>query len=313
MKQLTVISGKGGTGKTTLTAAFASLAKSAVIADCDVGAADMHLILKPLILEKEDYCGLEIARVDPELCTRCGRCREACRYGAISEKFEIDPHSCEGCTVCTVVCPTGAISMGERISGQSFSSETRFGPMAHAQLGIGEEASGKLVSAVRSNATKLAEQYQKDLIIIDGPPGTGCSAIASLTGTDLVLVVVEPTVSGIHDLKRVLELTGHFMIPTVVCINKYDINIENSFLTEKFCTELEIPVVGRLPYDDITTKAMLQEKTVIEYAKNSELANEREFTDKVRKIWEEIEKRLMDDLDAQDKQKGTNILQIKNL
>ena len=308
MKQLAVISGKGGTGKTTLTAAFASLAENAVIADCDVDAADMHLILKPRVLVKEDYYGLEVARIDPELCIECGKCREFCRYVAVTENLEVDPYSCEGCAVCTIVCPEGAVSMEKRISGQVFSSETRFGPMAHARLGIGEEASGKLVSAVRSNAKKLAEQYYKDLIIIDGPPGIGCSAIAAITGTDLVLVVSEPTVSGIHDLKRVFELAAHFQIPVVVCINKYDINEENTRLIEKFCTELEIPVLGRLPYDDIATKAMLQEQSVIEYAKNSEHANESEFANQVREIWAKVEKTLMD---IPDKQKGIKILEIK--
>lgn len=304
MKQLTVISGKGGTGKTTLTAAFASLAENAVIADCDVDAADMHLILKPLVLKKEDYCGLEVARIDPKLCIECGKCIEFCKYEAVTEKFDIDPYSCEGCTVCTIVCPRGAVFMEKRISGQAFYSETRFGPMAHAQLGIGEEASGKLVSVVRSSARELAEQYDKDLIIIDGPPGAGCSAIAAITGTDLVLAVVEPTVSGIHDLKRVLELSIHFMIPAVVCINKYDINEENTRLIEKFCTELEIPVLGRLPYDDIATKAMLQGQTVIEYTKSSEYANGGEFANKIREIWTKVEERLMD---YPDKQKGLNI------
>lgn len=294
MKQLTVISGKGGTGKTTLTAVFASLAKDAVIADCDVDAADMHLILKPRVLEKEDYYGLEVARIDLELCIECKKCREFCRYGAVNENFEVDPYGCEGCAVCTIICPKGAVSMKKKVSGQAFSSETRFGPMAHARLGIGEEASGKLVSVVRNNAKKLAEQYHKDLIVIDGPPGTGCSAIAAIAGTDLVLVVSEPTISGIHDLKRVIELTLHFMIPTVVCINKYDINEENTQLIEKFCTELGIPIIGRLPYDDITTKAMLQEQTLIEYAKNSEHANESEFADQIWQIWVRIEKMLMD-------------------
>ncbi|OEU41539.1 (4Fe-4S)-binding protein [Methanosarcina sp. Ant1] len=309
MKQLTVISGKGGTGKTTLAAAFASLAENAVIADCDVDAADMHLILKPRVLVKEDYCGLEIARFDPKLCIECGKCREFCRYGAVTENLEVDPYSCEGCAVCTIVCPEGAVSMEKRISGQVFSSETRFGPMAQARLGIGEEASGKLVSAVRSNAKKMAEQYYKDLIIIDGPPGTGCSAIAAITGTDLILVVSEPTVSGIHDLKRVIELAAHFMIQVVVCINKYDINEENTRLIEKFCTELGTPVLGRLPYDDIATKAMLQEQTVIEYAKNSEHASESEFANQVRKIWAKVEERLMD---IPDEQKGMKILKMKN-
>jgi MinD superfamily P-loop ATPase len=308
MKQLTVISGKGGTGKTTLTAAFASLAENAVIADCDVDAADMHLILKPRILVKENYYGLEVARIDPELCIECRKCREFCRYGAVTENLKVDPYSCEGCAVCTIVCPEGAASMETRISGQVFSSETRFGPMAHARLGIGEEASGKLISAVRSNAKKLAEQYNKDLIIIDGPPGIGCSTIAAITGADLILVVTEPTFSGIHDLKRVIELAVHFRIPTVVCINKYDINEENTRLIEKFCTELGVTVLGRLPYDDITTKAMLLEQTVIEYAKNSEHTKESEFANQIRKIWSKIEETLMD---IPDKQKGIKILEMK--
>ncbi|AKB59026.1 nucleotide-binding protein [Methanosarcina barkeri] len=310
MKQLTVISGKGGTGKTTLTAAFTSLAKNAVIADCDVDAADMHLILKPDILEKEDYYSLEVARIDPELCIKCGKCREFCRYEAVNESFEVDPYECEGCAACTIVCPNGAVSMEKRVSGQSFSSETRFGPMAHARLGIGEETSGKLVSTVRTNAKKLAEQYHKDLIIIDGPPGTGCSTIAAITGTDLVLVVSEPTVSGIHDLKRVLELTAHFMIPTVICINKYDINEENTQMIENFCAEQEIPVIGRLPYNDIVTKAMLQEQTLIEYTKGSKCLNESEFADQVCQIWARVENILMG---IQDKQKGIKALKMKNL
>jgi MinD superfamily P-loop ATPase len=310
MIQLTVISGKGGTGKTTLTAAFASLAENAVIADCDVDAADMHLILEPRILEKEDYYGLEVSRIDPELCIGCGKCREFCRYGAINEDFEVNPYRCEGCAVCTVVCPEKAVSMEKRVSGQVFYSETRFGPMAHARLGVGEEASGKLVSAVRSNAKKLAEQYNKDLIIIDGPPGTGCSAIAAITGTDLVLVVVEPTVSGIHDMKRVLELAAHFMIPAFVCINKYDINEETTRLIEEFCTDTGVPVLGRLPYNDIATKAMLHKQTVIEYASSSEYADESEFAYSVRKFWARVEEIIMD---IQGKQEGFKPLHMKNL
>lgn len=309
MKQLTVISGKGGTGKTTFTAAFASLAKNAVIADCDVDAADMHLILKPEIMKKEDYYGLEVSRIDPEFCIECRKCREFCRYGAVNENFEVDPYGCEGCGVCTIVCPSGAVSMEKKVSGQVFSSKTRFGPMAHARLGIGEETSGKLVSAVRSNAKKLAEQYHKDLVVIDGPPGTGCSAISAITDTDLVLVVSEPTVSGIHDLKRVIELIAHFMIPTVVCINKYDINEKNTHLIESFCTELGIPVIGRLPYNDIVTKAMLQEQTLIEYIK-SQCLTENEFADQVCQIWTRVEKILMN---VQDRQKGIKTLEMKNL
>ncbi|WP_440956823.1 4Fe-4S binding protein [Methanosarcina sp. Mfa9] len=310
MKQLAIISGKGGSGKTTLTAAFASLAKNAVIADCDVDAADMHLILKPEIQDEDDYLGLEVASIDPELCTGCGKCREVCRFGAISADITINQYSCEGCAVCTVACPENAVSMKPRISGQVFSSKTRFGPLAHAKLGIGEEASGKLVSAARERATKLAEQYTKDLIIIDGPPGIGCPVIAAITGTDLVLAVSEPTVSGIHDLKRVIELAKHFRIPAAVCINKCDINEENSLKIEEFCAEAGVPVLGRLPYDDITTRAMMREETVIEYAaREGSLSNEnspclenspgheesvkgRDFTSKVRKIWEGLEEQL---------------------
>lgn len=285
MKQLTIISGKGGTGKTTLTAAFASLAKNAVFADCDVDAADMHLILKPEILKTEDFCGLEVAAIDKELCIECGKCRDHCRYGAITEvsgTFNIDPLSCEGCAVCTLVCPEGAVSMQTRTSGQAFFSETRFGPMAHARLGIGEEASGKLVSEVRENAKSLAEKHGRELIIIDGPPGTGCPVIAAITGTDLILVVSEPTLSGLHDLKRVIELSKHFRIPAAVCINKYDINEENTRLIEDFCEGEDIPVLGRLPYDDVATRAMIWEETVIEYAEDNVLA------EKLRLVWETL-------------------------
>ncbi|MDD3042120.1 MAG: 4Fe-4S binding protein [Methanosarcinaceae archaeon] len=285
MKQLTVISGKGGTGKTTLTAAFASLANNAVFADCDVDAADMHLILKPEVLETEDFCGLEGAVIDKDLCVECGKCREHCRYGAITEgagTFKIDPLSCEGCAVCTLVCPEGAVSMQTRVSGQAFISRTRFGPMAHARLGIGEEASGKLVSEVRENAKKLAEKSGRELIIIDGPPGTGCPVIAAITGTDLILVVSEPTLSGLHDLKRVIELAKHFRIPAAVCINKYDINEENTRLIEDFCEGADIPVLGRLPYDDVATLAMLREESVIEYAEDNVLAG------KLRLVWETL-------------------------
>jgi MinD superfamily P-loop ATPase len=294
MKQLAVISGKGGSGKTTLTAAFASLAKNAVLADCDVDAADMPLILKPELLEGEDYFGLPFASINPELCTKCGRCRDLCRYGAISENFVINTYSCEGCAVCTVACPENAISLETRFSGQVVSSKTRFGPMAAGALGIGEDASGKLVVLVRKRAQELAEANSRDPVIIDGPPGAGCPVIAAIAGTDLVLLVCEPTVSGIHDLKRVIELTAHFRIPAVVCINKCDINEENCLKIEEFCTESGIPVIGRLPYDDIATKAMLREETVIEYAVREESSKAREFADSIRKIWGQLESRLFE-------------------
>jgi len=285
MKELTVISGKGGTGKTTIAAAFASLAENAVIADCDVDAADMHLILKPEILETMDFSGLKVAAIDESLCTGCGLCRDSCRYDAISSDIKIDVYECEGCGVCEYVCPEGAIRMVERKAGEAYSSTTRFGPMAHARLGIGEEASGKLVMVVRNNARKLAEKYDRDLIIIDGPPGTGCSVIASITGVDMVMVVTEPSVSGIHDLERVVGVAAHFNIPAVVCINKYDINEDNTRFIEKYCKENGIGVVGKLPYDDTPTSAMMEEMTVTEYSDG-------EFASGVKSLWENVKERL---------------------
>ncbi len=281
MKQITIISGKGGTGKTTICSAFTSLVENIVIADCDVDAADMHLILEPSILETNDFYGLKVANLDTNICISCGACVDACRFGAIAESFDIDIYSCEGCAVCEYVCPQNAISMVDKKTGEYFSSMTRFGPMAHAKLGIGEEASGKLVSSVRNNARNLAMECAKDLIIIDGPPGTGCSAIAAITGVDLVLVVTEPTVSGIHDLERVLELAGHFRIPAVVCINKYDLNKENTWLIEDHCASRGVDIVGVLPYDGTPVDAMLAGKTVMEFADN-------DFTAAVHSIWEKV-------------------------
>ena len=292
MKQLTIISGKGGTGKTTIAAAFASLADNAVIADCDVDAADMHLILAPKITETIDFYGLKEASIDSSLCIQCGLCRENCRFDAITDDIRIDSLECEGCGVCAHVCPEGAITMVERKAGDAYLSETRFGPMAHAKLSVGEEASGKLVAFVRENARKLADRYDKDMIIIDGPPGTGCSVIASITGVDMVAVITEPSVSGIHDLERVLGVASHFNIPAVVCINRYDINEENTRIIEDYCRENGIDVVGKLPFSRIPTKAMIQEITVIEYLDN-ELSNE--FSEKLNEIWENIMRSLKND------------------
>jgi len=285
MKQLTVISGKGGTGKTTITAAFAHLAGNAVLADCDVDAPDLHMILHPEVQKTIPFSGLKIAVKDDDKCTDCGLCREHCRFDAVSKDFQIIRESCEGCGVCEFVCPTDAIEMVDRSCGRAFTSTTRFGPMSHAELFTAEEASGKLVTLVRNNARILADENGRDLVIIDGPPGIGCPVIASIAGADLVLVVTEPTLSGIHDLERVLGVAAHFGVPAVVCINKYDINLDNTERIVGYCKDVGSEVVGRLGYDDAATDAMIAGKTVTELG-NSDLSNG------IGALWSEVRKAL---------------------
>nr|WP_048135825.1 ATP-binding protein [Methanolobus tindarius] len=288
MKQLTVISGKGGTGKTTFTSSFAALAQNAVIADCDVDAADMHLILQPEIFETHDFYGLDVASVNRNLCTDCGICVSSCRFAAICSDKVIDVYKCEGCGVCEYVCPENAVSMIKKKAGEYYCSNTRFGPLVHAKLGVGEEASGKLVSEVRSRASELAEESGKDLIVVDGPPGTGCAVIAATTGTDLVLVVTEPTKSGVHDLERVVQVARHFRIPVVVCINKCDINDKLSVSIVEYCKNNGIPVMGMLPYDDVVIESMVAGKSVVEYSDG-------QISESIRLVWEKLEDLLMQD------------------
>jgi len=286
MKQLTIISGKGGTGKTSIAAAFASLAKNAVLADCDVDAADLHLILKPAVKKTIGFHGLNIAHIDKDRCIDCKKCYESCKFDAIDEEINLIKESCEGCGVCEYVCPVDAITMKERDSGFAYISDTRFGPMAHAVLRTAEEASGKLVTLVRENAKKLAEEKNKDLIIIDGPPGIGCPVIASLTGVDLVLVVTEPTLSAIHDLERILSVTQHFEIPAVVCINKATINVDNTQKIVEYCEKNSNQVVGKLPYDTVVTEAMIHEQSVIEFSDG-------DLSDDIAHMWNKVDEVLL--------------------
>ena len=286
MKQLTVISGKGGTGKTSITAAFASIEKNAVLADCDVDAADLHLILKPAVKKTIGFHGLNIAHIDGGRCIDCKKCYESCKFDAIDEEINIIKEACEGCGVCDYVCPVDAITMKKRDSGFSYISDTRFGPMAHAMLKTAEEASGKLVTVVRNNAKKMADEKKKDLVIIDGPPGIGCPVISSITGVDMVLIVTEPTLSAIHDLGRIIGVSNHFAIPAVVCINKYDINLDNTTKIERYCKSNGIEVVGNLPYDTVMTDAMINEKSVIEFS-DGDLAN------RIIEMWSKIKERLI--------------------
>jgi MinD superfamily P-loop ATPase len=265
MKQLTVISGKGGTGKTTILASLAALAKRAVLVDADVDAADLHLLLKPQIQRREPFVASQVAVIDPEKCDRCGKCAEVCRFDAIRDS-QVDPISCEGCGVCFHVCPRAAILMKEVQSGEWFISQTRFGPMVHAKLGVAQENSGKLVTLVRKEAQRIAREQNFPLILIDGPPGIGCPVIASLGGVDAALVVTEPSLSGIHDLERVLEVCRHFQVPAWVCVNKWDINPENTRRIEQYCQEKGSPVIGEILFDPVVTRAMISERTVLEYS-----------------------------------------------
>lgn len=274
MKELVVISGKGGTGKTSIVASLATLLKNKVLADCDVDAADLHLVLKPDIQEKREFWSGKTASLDQEKCIRCGKCREHCRYDAISADFTIDKIACEGCGLCSYICPQGAISLKVNLAGHLFRSQTAYGPMIHAKLGIAEENSGKLVALVKDTARQVAEDKNFPLILIDGPPGIGCPVIAALSGADTVLIVTEPTISGIHDLERVLKLTTHFKTNTLVCINKYDINKDMTNKIALICNKLKIPVIGYLPFDATFTKAQLKGMSLLEYCPEGETAQE---------------------------------------
>ena len=249
MKEIVIISGKGGTGKTSIIAAFASLAKNKVLCDADVDAADLHLIVDPEIKEHHDFESGHTAIINQEKCSQCGLCRDLCRWDAISDDFVVDSIECEGCGVCYYFCPEQAIDFPLNTCGEWYLSETRFGPMAHARLGIAEENSGKLVVLIRQEGKKLAEEKHMDLLLTDGPPGIGCPVIASLGGATAVLIVTEPTVSGRHDMERVAELAAFFKIPAMVCINKFDLNPDEGESIEAFAKQRNIKVMGRVPFD----------------------------------------------------------------
>jgi MinD superfamily P-loop ATPase len=258
MNELTIISGKGGTGKTSLVAAFASIASNAVFADCDVDAADLHLLLLPDIKEKHLFDGGLTAWIDPNLCISCDVCRELCRYDAIDENFQVNPFNCEGCGVCFDHCEAEAIQLTREKAGHWFVSATQRGPLVHARLGIAQDNSGKLVAQVRKRARELAAEQGLSLLVVDGPPGIGCPTISSITGANLVLAVTEPTQSGCHDLARVLALTEHFNIQTAVCVNKYDLNEELTAQIKALCIEKNVIFLGTIPYDTAVIKAIVQ-------------------------------------------------------
>ena len=273
MKELVVISGKGGTGKTSITAAFAALARNAVLADCDVDAADLHLVLGPRVLETQDFVGGKRARINPAECNGCGTCADVCRFEAVRRtegadaldgRYVIDAIACEGCGVCAAYCPRRAIAFEDCVNGRWYISQTRFGPMVHAELGIAEENSGKLVTLIRREARRIAEEQGKELLIVDGSPGIGCPVIASITGADAVLVVTEPTLSGRHDLGRVAQLAAHLRVRAMVCINKADLNAEIAQEIERDAKERGIAAAGRIRYTDAFTKAQMRQCSIVE-------------------------------------------------
>jgi len=291
MKELVVISGKGGTGKTSIVAAFAALAKNAVLADCDVDAADLHLVLNPTVKQTTDFSGGKQASVIAEKCIGCRKCQDLCKFDAIrldgpanelvAKTYRVDPISCEGCKVCVEFCPVDAIEFNDKINGRWFISDTRFGTMVHAELGIAEENSGKLVSLIRRETKQVAKEQKKDLVIVDGSPGIGCPVIASITGADLVLIVTEPTLSGKHDLERVAELAAGFGIPVLVAVNKFDLNPEMAEQVEQDARKRNIRVVGKIRYDKAVTKAQIEKQSIVEYTDSA-------IADDLKALWNEV-------------------------
>ncbi len=303
MKQLVVLSGKGGTGKTTVSAALAHLASAEipiVLADADVDAANLELVLDPARQETRDFKGGKLALIDPEACTACGICAEVCRFEAVlaparpedqgedaSGAYAIDDLACEGCAACYFQCPEDAIRMEEQRDGQWFRSDTRFGPLFHAHLFAGQENSGKLVTLVKQQARRWAQDLEAALVLVDGPPGIGCPVISASSGMDLALHVVEPTVSGAHDLERVMGTTDHFDVPSLVLINKADLNPARSQEIAAFCTQRGVEVVGRIPYDTVVTEAMVEGHPVTEYVDGDD-----PVTAALRGVWERVKVRL---------------------
>jgi MinD superfamily P-loop ATPase len=294
-RQIVILSGKGGTGKTSTTAAFAHLASlnqsgGAVLVDADVDASNLELLLGPTPIESHDFMGGQVAVVDPVLCAECGICANVCRFDAIhnDDGITVDLLACEGCGTCTTQCPNGAIRLEPELAGRWFQSETRFGRLFHATLFPGAENSGKLVALVRQQALQFAGREKQSLVIVDGPPGVGCPVIAAVSGADLALIVAEPTAAGVHDMSRILETTTHFAVPALVCINKADIYPEGAAEIESFCHERGIPVVSKIPFDITVTEAMVQGQPITYFAPEAPSSQAlREAWDQVKSVAKE--------------------------
>ncbi len=280
MKEIIIISGKGGTGKTIIVASLAALAESKVMVDCDVDAADLYLLLRPITQEMQEFWSGQKAVIDRDKCTQCGLCQDMCRFNAINE-FQVDTISCEGCGFCYNICPEEAITMQENLSGRWFTSDTRYGPLVHARLGIAQENSGKLVAVVRQHAKLIAEKQRLNYILTDGPPGIGCPVISSISGVNLAVIVTEPTLSGIHDLDRVIGVCHHFTVPVKVCINKFDLNEDNTRQIETYCHNQGIEVASRIPFDNVVTEALVKGLPVVEHSDNI-------VSQRIKALWKSI-------------------------
>lgn len=295
MKQLVILSGKGGTGKTSVAAAFAHLLSlenapfQTVLADADVDASNLELVLAPTVISQEDFRGGPFAKIDEDICTECGICKEVCRFDAVFENedgYWVDPIACDGCAACVYQCPVDAITMNDQVVGEWYRSESRYGPLFHAELGAAQENSGKLVTLVKQQARLLAMDEDFDLVLVDGPPGIGCPVISATSGADLALIVAEPTASGAHDMRRVLETTSHFDVPALVCINKADVYPQGAKEIEDFCHEEGIPIVGRIPFDITMTKAMVQGQPITRYAPDAPASQA------LRNVWDKVASKL---------------------
>ena len=294
MKQLVILSGKGGTGKTTVAAALAHLASQempVVLADADVDAANLELVLDPTKQGEHIFMGGQLAVIDPEKCTACGICADVCRFDAVipgDEAYRVDSLACEGCASCFYQCPDEAIRMEEQQAGLWFRSDTRFGPLFHAHLFAGQENSGKLVTLVKQQARLRGLDSGAALVVVDGPPGIGCPVISACAGMDLALHVVEPTVSGVHDLERIMSTTDHFGVPSLVAINKADLNLARSEEIIAFCAGQSVEVVGRIPYDDVVTEAMVQGRPVTDYTDGP-------VTEALKEMWSRMKDLILSD------------------
>lgn len=264
MRQILFLSGKGGTGKTSLAAAFAVLVRESVLGDCDVDAANLHLLLHPTILAEGDFEGAKEAVKDAAKCIQCGRCLDVCRFHGVTDHLQIDPYLCEGCGACVTACPTVAIHLESKVSGRWLNSTTTCGPLASAELLAGEETSGKLVSLVKRNVKAIAEEHPADWAVLDGSPGIGCPVIASVSGVDFVVLVSEPTLSGLHDLRRVLGVIRHFSLPAYLVINKADLSPGMAGELERFAKDSQLPILGHIPYDSAVSDQLMEGRSVAE-------------------------------------------------